>query len=868
MKPDRDRRASSSPRLPATRLAAATLALSLFAAAVPAAAQQTPTASRPAGAQQQPAGARPPGQAPAGARPPAQPPAAGPGEIRGSVVDAQGNTPVAAASVAVWSRADSALVAGALARPDGSFRIEGLRPGAYYLKVTMMGYGSHTSPTLTLTEAAPRANAGPIRLTRTGVALAGITATGQRQAVSIAPDRNTYQTRTVAPAATTASEVLEAVPSVQVDADGRVSLRGNENVVVQINGRPSPIHGAQLAAYLKQLPANTIERVEVIPNPSARQDPEGMAGIINIQLKQNVDLGLSGGMTVAASTAERYTASGNIGYQKGPATWFLSYGFNSDTRDMRGINDRTRLGALQSPLSYTEQDLSGSNGNHGHNFNGSLDYRLSQKNVLSGSLLVNLRGASDESLSLYNELDGTHTLLDRYERIRDSNADNRMVDATVAFKRTIQPQRHELSAELRFNRNHDQDETNLWRQAASGSTSLLDRELDRTDARTRQLTAQLDYTRALGARSKLETGYKGYARWLDQDYRVLRDSLGTGTWTPGALSNALALDEQVNAVYGVLSGGVGRWELQGGVRAEYAGRTFSLASTGEEFPHDYWSVFPSGLVSYKLGEQDQLKLSYSRRIRRPGTQELNPFPVFFDLQNVFLGNPRLNPEYTDAVELSYQHSARIGSIQVSPFYRRTTDVIRFIINTADTVAGREVTSVSFENLDTGTSWGADVNGSLRLGQVFNGLAGLNVYKTVTEGTSGEASLGSNAIGWSARVNGTYNLSPRTAVSAAYFYRGPMNIERGRFDAFGFANFSVRQKLNGDKASMTVRVSDPFNQQRFRVHAGDDNVIQLTERSFTSRAVHVTFQYNFGRPPRLRQPRPQEQQPQGGTPFGG
>ena len=211
-------------------------------------------------------------------RPPAQAPAAGPGEIRGSVVDGQSNTPVAAASVAVWSRADSALVAGAIARPDGSFRIEGLRPGAYYLKVSMMGYSAHTSATLTLAPASPRANVGAIRLARNAVALAGVTATGERQAVAIAPDRNTYQTRTVAPAATSASEVLEAVPSVTVDPDGRVSLRGNENVVVQINGRPSPMRGAQLASYLKQLPANVLDRVEVIPNPSARQDPEGMGG--------------------------------------------------------------------------------------------------------------------------------------------------------------------------------------------------------------------------------------------------------------------------------------------------------------------------------------------------------------------------------------------------------------------------------------------------------------------------------------------------------------------------------------------------------------------------------------------------------------
>ncbi|HEX8907180.1 MAG TPA: TonB-dependent receptor, partial [Longimicrobiaceae bacterium] len=672
------------------------------------------------------------------------------------------------------------LVAGAIARSDGSFRIEGLRPGVYYLKVSMMGYTAHTSGQITIAPTQPRANAGTIRLARSAVALAGITATGERQASTIAPDRNAYQARQVAPAATSASEVLEAVPSVQVDADGKVSLRGNENVVVQINGRPSPIRGAQLAGYLKQLPANTIERVEVIPNPSAKQDPEGMAGIINIVLKQNVDLGLSGGVTVAASTADRYAAAGNLGYQKGPATLFLSYGFNSDDRSVTGLNDRTRL-SLGSPLSYTNQIINGSNGFWGHNFNGSLDWRLSQRNVLSTGLMVNVRGGSDNSLSDYSELDATHSLLDQYQRIRDAETNGRMADLSLGFKRTLTPQKHELSSEVRLNRTADEDRTDLWRQPLLTTGAATDLENQHTDAVTWQLTGQLDYTRTFGQRTKLETGWKGWARWLDRDYTVLRDALGTGTWTPSDLSNSLALDEQVNAAYAVLSQGAGKFELQGGLRAEYAGRNFSLASTGEEFPHNYWSVFPSALVSWNPTEHDQLKLSYSRRVRRPGTQELNPFPVFFDLQNVFLGNPELNPEYTDAIELGFQHSARLGSVQLSPFYRRTSDVIRFIVNTADTVAGREVTSVSFKNLATGTSWGADLNGQLRYGP-FSGLAAFNVFTMVTEGGSGEADLASRAVAWSGRVNGTLNVSPRTSLTAMYFYRSPMNIERGRFDA--------------------------------------------------------------------------------------
>jgi hypothetical protein len=154
-----------------------------------------------------------------------------------------------------------------------------------------------------------------------------------------------------------------------------------------------------------------------------------------------------------------------------------------------------------------------------------------------------------------------------------------------------------------------------------------------------------------------------------------------------------------------------------------------------------------------------------------------------------------------------------------------------------------------------------------MGQKVNGLAAFNVFKMVTEGGSGESAVSSDAVTWSARFNGTFNVSPRTSLTAMYFYRAPMQVEGGKFDAMAFANVSVRQKLYGDRMNLTLRVSDPFNTQRFRIRAGDDNLIQLTERTFTSRAVHLTMQYNFGRPPRVRQPR-QDEQPSGGSPFGG
>ena len=799
----------------------------------------------------------------------AQPQAAASGEVRGTVLDSESNTPIGRASVAVRNKKDSALVAGAIATADGAFRVQGLQAGTYTVRVTSIGYGPRIQE-FTIAEASPRAALGNISLSRIALALQGVEVTAERATVSIEPDRNAYRAKDVAPAAANASDVLDAVPSVQVDGEGKVSLRGNENVAVQINGRPSPIRGTQLGAYLKGLPANIVERVEVIPNPSAKYDPEGMAGIINIVLKQNADLGLSGGLNAGIAETDRFNASGNVGYQTGPLTLFTNLGFNSDDRGIVGITDRERFDALSALVSVTEQDLTGQAGNGGQNLNTTVDYKLNARDVLSNALAVNRRRSSDASVSAYTELNGSRAVLDRYNRFRDTDVKSLMFDYTLALKRTLVPRKHELSTELRFNRTADDDITSLWRQplAVGGvpATSRLEGEIDDVDAVAKQLIGQVDYVRPLRTALKLETGYKGNARWLDRDYLVNKDPLGTGQWVRSELSNAFQFDEQVHAAYGVLSGAVGKLELQGGLRAEYARRDFSLADPPQNFPFSYGSLFPSGVANYKLSDVTQMKISYSRRIRRPGTQELNPFPSFFDVQNVFIGNPNLNPEYTDAVELGVSRSGALGSLQLSPFYRHTSDVIRVEINTADVVDGRDVTTVSFKNLASSNSWGTDLNGTLRLGKRFNGFASFNIFKMVTDGGS-ESSLSSDAVTWSTRVNGTAQVTPTLTLQGSYFYRAPVNIERGRFASMQMANFSLRQKIDGERAAVSLRVADPFNTMRFRIKAGDDNVLQLTERRFGVRGVFLTFSYNYGQAPKIRQPRPEQAEPQPSFPSG-
>jgi ferric enterobactin receptor len=259
-------------------------------------------------------------------------------EIKGKVLESETGQPVPRASVSLRIKGQTTIITGAIAGPDGSFRLSGLRPGTFTLRSTYIGFAPQVQD-MTLTPAQP-VLVGTIKLNRAAVELSAVNVQEDRTTVVTEPDRTTYRAKDVAPAAASASEVLDNVPAVQVDQDGKVSLRGNENVVIQINGRPTPMRGPQLASYLKTIPANTIERVEVVPNPSAKYDPEGMAGILNIVLKQNVDLGLSTTANVAMSKPERFFGNGSLGYQAGKFSSMTTAGFNRDARSIVGLNDR------------------------------------------------------------------------------------------------------------------------------------------------------------------------------------------------------------------------------------------------------------------------------------------------------------------------------------------------------------------------------------------------------------------------------------------------------------------------------------------------------------------------------------------------
>jgi ferric enterobactin receptor len=772
-------------------------------------------------------------------------------EIRGKITDTS-NAPLPRASVTLRLKGSPVTIAGAIAGRDGSFRVTGLRPATFTIRVVYIGYAPVIQD-ITLTPKTPILDLGVAKLAPIATTLDAVKVQEERAAMTTEPDRNTYRAKDIAPGAANASELLENVPAVQVDVDGKVSLRGNENVVVQINGRPTPMRGAQLASYLKSLSANVIDRIEVIPNPSAKYDPEGMAGIINVALKSNVDLGLSGAFNSAVSSTDRYNSSGNLGYQSGPWTTFINGGFVSDERTSVGTNDRERYDASNALLSTTAQDILLKPSQRGGNLNATVDYKLSSRDLLSNALQLNRRTSGEASTTTHMLLSPSGSIVDQYVLPRNADSKGFMLDYDISLKRTFTPRTHELSTEFRYNRSRDED-VNDERRLLSAGNGYADRKIDRNNALAQQLTGQLDYVKGFHARTKLETGWKSTTRWLDRDYVVTTDAAGTGNWIASPLSNALEFNESVHAVYAVVSQGVRKWDLQAGLRGEYATRTFSLST--QRYPYDYASLFPSANASYNLDQSTQLKASYSRRVRRPGTQELNPFPTYFDADNVFLGNPDLRPEYTNAYELGLTKNGSKGLIQLSPFYRQTSNVIRIDINTTDTLDNREVTSINYKNLATSNSWGSDLTGQLRLSPKFTALTNVSLFKTVTDGGSSSA-VSSNAIGWFGRINVTSEITKTLTLQAAYNYRAPLKIERGEYGAQQIANIVLRKKIQGDKAAVLLRVADPFETMKFRIRTSDGKVVQLTERNPQSRMVFVGYQYTFGRAPRIRQVAPDQ-----------
>lgn len=782
------------------------------------------------------------------------------GSVTGRVVDSDGDLALPTATVALWqiSGADSTLVGGTTTTLDGDFRITSVAAGRYDLVASFVGY---ESVRLGVEVGEAEVEVGTLRLMHEAETLTEVAVTGERPQVQARIDRTVYDTADDPVAeGGTVTDVLSTLPSVDVDVDGNVSLRGAGNVAVFVNGRPAPVSGTFLASYLQSLPSGSVERVEIIPNPSAAFEPDGVGGIINIVLKENTDAGLGGTLTAGTDTRGGYDATGALTYGSGPWSLAATYGFRNDLRPGGGSGFRiNRFEATPTTLTEAETDDRARLSNV---LNMSADYSLSRATVLTSQLQLGTRSGDETEIGNTLRSSQSGDPLFEYQRTVGQIEDGRSLDARLGLRQTF-GEGHSLVIEGRAERSEETETETYLETLLAGVGDLNPSQRVAQDEAERESALQIDYTRPfLGGR--LDAGYKG--DWENQSSTLVADTLNAaGVYVANTdVNNEFDYGQTVHALYAQLAREWGALGLQAGVRYEAASTTFDLLTTDDSFDNDYQSFFPSAYLSFAPSQATTFRGGYSRRINRPRSRQLNPFSNFDDPLNLRQGNPALRPEYVDAFEVSVSQITGWGSLSLTPYYRHTTDVIRRFV----TIRDDGVTVRTFENLDTSDSYGVEAVSSFENIGGLSGYVSLEGFRLKTDGTTTTSDVGSDGFSWGGRMNATYSLGDRFGLGGLDLqmtarYSAPITTEQARIDSRTFVDLALRQKLLNDQASLTLKVRDPFAQTGFAYTLDQPELFQTLDRTWGGREIGLTFSYSFGQQDRRRDRGPEERDGDGG-----
>lgn len=763
--------------------------------------------------------------------------------VTGRVLEAETGSALPSAAVELRRTADSTLAGGTATDADGRFIIRPIQPGDYFVRISFVGYVSEVVSGLTLSSGEQR-ELGEIRLRTDTAELGEVSVSAEREYMEVGIDRTVYNTREQPlNMGGSASDVLANIPSVEVDIDGNLSLRGSQGVSVYLNGKPAPMSGEALTSFLQGLSAADIERVEVIPNPSARYEPEGMSGILNIVLAKDAGPGWGAGVNTAASTRGRYRASVNGHYGNGPWTVFGNYSLRYSTWQRGGW--RFRENRYLDPLTYLRQEMSGENAGISNYLNASIDYAASERSTVSLSGIIRGGSSTGDEFNTYLELDAEQDPTYRYSRTSDDEDTRFGMDYRLNFQHVITPREHELSVEARYEDDRSSELERLIQRVLPVSEpgvsgSVTDRQHLDEDESERELSFEADYVRPLTEKIRAELGVDTDFEWVDQSF--YSESLDeSGAFRPDAdLNNRFVYAEQQYSAYGVLSATHGQFGAQLGLRFERAITNFDLRTTRETFRNAYTSLFPSVHLSYELSKGNTLKGAYSKRVRRPREWQLNPFGDYDDPTFRRMGNPYLTPEYTHSVELSYTRLGEAYTVTASPYVRYSVDEISW----HERITDEGVTILTFENFDTELSYGTELITSLSLGRWFKGELSTNLYKQVTEAGSLSSELSNNALGFRSRLSSTVALRDNWKLQISQSYRSPMDVPGGRISARTRTDLALRQDFFGDRLSFGIRIQDLFDATDNLIERDMERYYLQYYREQHDRAIQVSLRYVF------------------------
>ena len=830
----------------------------------------------------------------------------GPSErtLKGKVINGDTGEGLEFATISVFSKRDSSIIGGGLTETDGrfSFKVKGFK---MYAEVEFIGYEALLIDPISMKKGVPFLDLGELVLNSSSVQLADVEITAEKSETTFSLDKRIFNVgKDLANRGGNAEDVLDNVPSVNVDIDGNVSLRGSEGVRLLIDGKPSSLVGVSNSNGLKNIPSNLIEQVEVITNPSARYEAEGMAGIINIILKKNQGHGFNGSVDVSGGSPTRGGISANLNYRKGALNWFVNYGVNYRSGPGGGysIQDRnlSSNGLLSRNLTTLDRNIN--RGGLSNSLRLGADLFISDKEQLTGALSYRVGDDDNNSDLLYHDYSEEYGDLgleplwqdpkrtaffdfDSFEELLSTSAfygetirtddeleDESNLEYNLNYSREFSSRKHKLNASVQY-RDKKETEANIFKESFKSLVGGNNFDLEQTANNSeieRTWLFQVDYIKPLGKDHKWEIGARSSLRKIDTDFLV-QEKVGEVFQTLDGLENDFLYNEDIHAIYGIYGNRHGNISYQAGLRGEYSTINTQLLDDGSttENPREYFNLFPSGHLSFHLSETDALQLSYSRRVRRPRFWDLNPFFTFQDRRNYFAGNPNVNPEFTDSYEFGQIKYWNALSLNTSIFYRKTTGTIQRAIS----IDNLEIFTLRVPvNIGSTDDYGLDLSLSytgkkwIRISfntNIFRNQLSLNAdeansaiyefYRTV-RGFDEDISAFNERFSF--QVNETDNITWNSKLTTRFTiyksdlqirmnYRGPRENAQGNSRGIGSLDLGWSKDFLANKnLTLTLSIRDLLNSRRRAGILIIDEFFQQSEFQWRSRSANLTVSYRI------------------------
>ena len=796
------------------------------------------------------------------------------GIVKGKVMDKTTDTPLGFVTVRVNTASDGSLVSGGMTDADGNFSVAGLKNGDYTLVLTYTGY-KEVRRQFAITATERQQSFARIYMSEDAKLLKGVTVTGQKSTMKLEVDRKTFDVgQLISNAGQSASDVLDNVPSVEVDNDGNVSLRGNTSVEVWINGKASGLTSDNRAQILQQLPAESIERIEVIDNPSAKFSAEGSAGIINIVLKKDRKAGYYGSVQAGANTRGGANASFNINYNSSLLDAYANIGYRH--RRNKGHSESS-----QTSDTYNQDYNSNSNNWGNHLFTrAGITLHATKNDDFSLNGMFMRGGGKENSFTPYNYTAVKTSLNDyRLDRLSRSEDDMLMFYGEFNYRHNFGKQHFiDLTADMsRWKMDGDnwyQDSTVTFPLDGEEATVDYEYQYRPQHINNRHSEIKLDYENQITDNFKIEAGYQAE---FSRENTPQESYIDATTWSGSAATedktyfNRFIYNQDLHAFYTTLSYKLGPVSIMGGLRGEYwhvntESYTWEQehdASLREKpFKKDYFQLFPSVFLSWQMTESQQLQLNYTRRLRRPWGGQLNSFRDTRDATTVSFGNPLLTPEYSNSFSLNYLKTWTQHSLLVSAYYRPTSDVIQRISykNSADGL----FYSTSM-NVAKSLSTGLELTLKNNLFRILDLTTSANAYYYKLNGFTydidGQTVTGSadHNFTWNARMTASLRLPYDISVQATARYRAREVITQGYRPANCSVDLGARKNFFNKLLTLSVNCRDLLNSRKWESFTSGENFTRHQLNRRRGRTVSFTLTWNFGNMKQKRQPKHDMQQ---------